>query len=289
MPQHQNSNKSISGTALTVPFIVTKQFGAHMNFLDLISSFEKNSPMRYLDYQLTSWGRMLIDTNNKGSYISNYAVIYKNCNIDDAIAEIEKYYASKNIVPKIFYRQGALQLDALKDYFQKYCYSIREFDIDLMILDTHSIKQHYIGEYDIKIAGDILKKQEFNLAIEQDDGKTYGTILLNRQIAAGNKMFFAYNGLGKPVSMALAEKYHNAVYISSVYTIPSERRKGYCMAVINEIILNYSDCFIYLYTNNPEAANIYRKLGFSDNHLKSWWAVKGSLPDWCSTNNKKEQ
>jgi len=129
--------------------------------------------MRYLDYQLTSWGRMFIDTNNKESYLSNYAVIYKNCNIDDAIAEIEKY--------------------------------------------------------------------------------------------------------------------HNTVYISNVYTTPSERRKGYGMAVINKIILHYSDCFIYLYTNNPEAANIYRKLGFSDNHLKSWWAIKGSLPDWCSTNNKKEQ
>ena len=50
-----------------------------MDNLERIAQFEKFSPScLYLDYKLTSWGRMLCDIENKESYTSNYAVIYRN-------------------------------------------------------------------------------------------------------------------------------------------------------------------------------------------------------------------
>ncbi len=252
-----------------------------MEISEQIAQLEKNSPMRYLDYQLTSWGRMYCDMDNKESYTSNYAVIDKNENIDDIIKEIEEYYNFKNITPKIFYRHGSLELEILRPYYEKYGYSIREFDIDLMILNMNGAINNKIKECEIKPVGHVLDGKEYNLVIEQDDGETYGIKLLNKQIAAGNNMFFAYGVHGNPVSMALAEEYNNSVYISDVYTTPSHRRQGYGMAVIDFIISYYSGLFIYLHTNNPEAASIYRKLGFSGETFKSWWAVKGSLPEWC--------
>lgn len=252
-----------------------------MKILEQIAQLEKNSPMKYLDYHLTSWGRMFSDIDNKESYTSNYAVIDKNENIDDIINEIEEYYNSKSIIPKIFYRPGSLELDVLRPYFEKHGYSIREFDIDLMILDINDAVNNKIKECEIKSFSHALDGKEYNLAIEQDDGETYGIKLLNKQIAAGNNMFFAYDELRQPVSMALAEKYNNTVYISNVYTSPSHRRKGYGMAVIDAVISYCDGSFIYLHTHNPEAASVYRKLGFSGETFKSWWAVKGSLPEWC--------
>lgn len=252
-----------------------------MKISEQIVQLEKNSPMRYLDYHLASWGRMLSDTDNKESYTSNYAVINKYENIDDIIKEIEEYYNSKNIVPKIFYRHGSLELAVLRPYFEKYGYSIREFDMDLMTLDVHDVKNNKIKECEINIIGHVLDGQEYNLAIEQDEGETYGVKLLNKQIAAGNNMFFAYDELKNSVSMALAEKYNNVVYISNVYTTPSKRRMGYGTAVINAVISYYDNSLIYLHTHNPEAASVYRQLGFSGETLKSWWAVKGLLPEWC--------
>ncbi|HAQ41962.1 MAG TPA: hypothetical protein DCM73_14770 [Clostridiales bacterium] len=62
-----------------------------MNASEQIAQFEKNNPMKYLDYQVTSWGRMFSDKNNKESFKSNYAVINKDENIDAAIKEIEEY------------------------------------------------------------------------------------------------------------------------------------------------------------------------------------------------------
>ena len=50
-----------------------------------LTKLEKYSSISYLDYKLTSWGRMLCDIENKESYTSNYAVIYRNENIDDII------------------------------------------------------------------------------------------------------------------------------------------------------------------------------------------------------------
>lgn len=253
-----------------------------MNTPEQIIQSEKNNPMTYLDYRETSWGRMFSDINNKESYKSNYAVISKNENLDDIINEIEVYYNSKNILPKIFYRPDSLGLDVLRPYFEKYNYAIREFGLELMILDKNSaIKNNKIAKCEINPAIHIMDGQEYNLAIEQDNGETYGVKLLNKQIAAGSNMFFAYNELKKPVSMALAEKYNNVVYISNVYTTPSQRHKGYGSAVVNAVISYFKNSLIYLHSDNPEAINIYRQLGFSGRPLKSWWAVKGSLPEWC--------
>ena len=101
-----------------------------------IVQLEKCSPMLYLDHKVTSWGRMFCDIENKESYTSNYAVIDRNENINDIIKEVEEYYNSRNITPKIFYRHGSVALDVLRPYFIKQGYSIREFNMDLMIQDN---------------------------------------------------------------------------------------------------------------------------------------------------------
>lgn len=252
-----------------------------MENFEQIVQLERSSPMSYLDYKITSWGRMFSDIGNSESYTSNYTVIDRNENIDDIIEEIEKYYNSRNLIPKIFYRHGSLKLDALRPYLIKHGYSIREFDISLMILDEHSDRNEISKKFEIKKISHILHEPEYNLAVEQDEGELYGAKLLNKQLASGNTMFFAYNEFNKPVSMALAEKYNNVVYISNVYTTPSYRRKGYGMAVTNAVVSYYNSLIIYLHTHNPDAERIYRKLGFSSEKLTSWWAVKGLLPEWC--------
>ncbi len=255
--------------------------GKYMDNSEQNAQLEKFSPMLYLDYKITSWGRILCDIENKESYTSNYAVIYRNENIDNTIKEVEEYYNSRNVIPKIFNRCGSVGLDILRPFFTRHDYAIREFDMDLMILDRHSIRNKIAEKFEIKIINHALVGLEYNLAIEQDNGETYGVKLLNKQITSGCNMFFAYDESGKPVSMALAEKYNDLVYISDVYTSPSNRSKGYGMAVINALISHYNNLLIYLYTDNSDAASIYKKLGFSGKRLKSWWAVKGSLPEWC--------
>lgn len=226
-------------------------------------------------------GKNVLHIDNKESYISNYAVIDSGEDINAIIIEVEEFYNSRNIIPKIFYRHDSLELDKLRPYFVKYGYSIREFDLELMILDLNVIKNKIVDEFEINIKRHLLDGPEYYLAIEQDEGETYGVRLLNKQIESGNNMFFAYDELKNPVSMALAEKYNDVVYISNVYTTPSKRQKGYGTAVVNALISHYKNSLIYLHTNNPDAASVYRKLGFSSETLKSWWAIKGLLPEWC--------
>lgn len=253
-----------------------------MEFYEDIIESEKYIPMAYLDYKLTPWGRMISDISNKESFSSNYAVIYKSGNFNEIIKEIEEYYNSKDITPKVFYRHGSIELNVVRPYFERYNYLIREFDIELMMLKRSGNRTNKIKECMINIIfGHVLDGKEYNLVIEQDEGETYGVKLLNRQISVVNNMFFAYDELNNPVSMALAEKYNNVVYISNVYTTPLMRCQGYGMAVINAIISYYKNEIIYLHTHNPEAASIYNQLGFSGERFNSWWAVKGSLPEWC--------
>lgn len=246
---------------------------------------EINIPMAYLKCQITSWGRMFCDIENKDSYSSNYAVINKNENIDKAIEEIESFYDSIGIKSKIFNRMDSLKLDFLRPYFEKHDYKLREFELEWMLLDLRE-KEYNSGlnnirNCEIKKVNKVLEGKEYELAVEQDDGDTYGVNQLNKQIAAGGIMFFAKDESGRAASMALAEKYDDIVYITNVYTTPSMRRKGYGLSVMNAVLKYFKDAIFYLHSGNPEAIRIYRKLGFSGENIKSWWAVKGELPEWC--------
>lgn len=181
-----------------------------MNNLEQINQLEKNMPMSYLNCKVTSWGRMFSDIDNKEYYAANYAVINKNEDINNAIEEVEQYYNPKDIIPKIFRRSDSLELDILRPYFENHEYKLRKFDLQLMILDINLKEYNIKNNNNIKKCGinkvnKILDGQEYNLAIEQDDGDTYGVKMLNKQISAGNSMFFAYDEFNKPVSMALAE------------------------------------------------------------------------------------
>ena len=89
-----------------------------MEFYEDIIESEKYIPMAYLDYKLTPWGRMISDISNKESFSSNYAVIYKSGNFNEIIKEIEEYYNSKDITPKVFYRHGSIELNVVRPYFE---------------------------------------------------------------------------------------------------------------------------------------------------------------------------
>lgn len=256
-----------------------------MENLEVIIQAEINIPKSYLNCQITSWGRMFCDIENKDSYASNYAVINNNKNLENAIEEIEKFYNDIGIKPKIFNRIDSLKLDILKNYLKDNDYKLREFELERMVLDMREKKYNAeisnVKNCDIKRENKILKGKEYNFAVEQDDGDTYGVIQLNKQIAAGNVMFFAYDEFNNPASMALAEKYNDVVYISYVYTTPSMRRKGYGLSVMNSLLSHCKDSVFYLYSGNPKAISIYNKLGFKGQNFKSWWAIKGELPEWC--------
>ncbi len=256
-----------------------------MENIEVITQAEINIPKSYLNCQITLWGRMFCDIENKDSYASNYAVINNNKNLENAIEEIDKYFSDREIKPKIFNRIDSIELDVLRNYFKDNDYKLREFELESMVLDMRG--KIYCEEIsnakscDIKKENKILKGKEYDLAVEQDEGDTYGVIQLNKQIASGGIMFFAYDEFNNPASMALGEKYNDVVYISNVYTTPSKRRMGYGLSVMNSLLSHYKDSVFYLYSSNPEAISIYNKMGFKGQNLKSWWAIKGELPEWC--------
>ncbi len=246
----------------------------------LITQFIINSPMNYLNCEITPWGRMFSDETNKESYMSNYAVITKNINIERSIEEIEAFYQPKNILPKIFILPDSLPLEQLRPLFLQNGYSLREFKESLMILEN-PILHGRIKDCVIRQITNPLTDAEYALCIEQDNNQTYGVNMINRQLAANSTVFCAYNDTGIPVCMALAEVYQGAVYISDVYTTPPARGQGYASAVIEAVKKAFPEFLLFLYASSDIAIRIYNRAGFIGRAENHCWAVKGSLPAWC--------
>lgn len=247
---------------------------------ELTDFYTINSPMEYLDYELTAWGRILSDEDNKESYMSNYAVINKNMDIDQAIGEIEAYYNQREIVPKIFYQPDSLPLSLLRPYFDRHGYELREFEERLMIFEKPP-KARHIKKCVIRLFTQPLTGAEYALCIEQDFGETYGVDMINRQIKAGYRLFAAYDESGSPVCMALLGCLKGAAYISDLYTTPSARGNGYAAALMEAIKADAANQLLFLDAASENAIRLYERAGFSTRIVRRWWAVKGSLPAWC--------
>lgn len=119
---------------------------------------------------------------------------------------------------------------------------------------------------------------EGNLAvlIKEQSGAD-GLALVNRQIKAGARAFFALNRAEIPVSCCLGMGYGAAFRLWGLYTAPSQRKKGYGAAVLMAAVefaakpdRGYED--IFLYVEDESVRTLFEKAGFRGGRRQLWQA-----------------
>ncbi len=257
------------------------------NLREEIRSFERENPKRYLDYTQYSWGRTFSDCSNIDSYSSNYAVITDNIRISSILKEIDEYYESKNVRPRILNRADSVALELVKEDLIKAGYCVFEFFLLRMFIEQKqtrgkfACKNEKYGSFPNEkmkcstfvkvISNEEIGAREEEFIKSQDDGKDYGLKLIQRQINSSYaKLYIAYEGK-VPVSMALVEFNDTLYYISDVYTGPLYRRKGFGTILMQKIIHDFSCKAGFLYTDTKEAIQFYLSLGFVKDKMVSHW------------------
>lgn len=248
-----------------------------MNIISDIINFEINYPKIFTNYYNKKFGTLFYNKNNPSSHDSNHSIILNfNINLDNSINEIINFYKSKKIIPLI-YQSFSDQDNKLISLLKKYNFEIIYKKAKFYIYNKNDCKIN-IKHNKLKI--NRIKKINNNiidLLLFEDNGIWNINKLKN---AVKNKNFYLFAGSleNKIVTIGSINVDNKLSRIDDIKTHSNFRNQGYCTKLLNYMIdfynLNIKNKTLYLYSENPIAIKIYKKLGFVEikEELKLWGA-----------------
>lgn len=172
-----------------------------INIREAIIKEEDMFPKVFTNYRIESYGILFYNEDNKTSYDSNHAVIYRNeiNNLGEVLDQITRFYQSKNIHPSIY------QAISDEGYFleEKETFNAKGYNTwieepaNFMLLSAlnnivvqKTIDVKLVTEWDERIATDICipsneeyEIEVFKQGIEHDESKVFVGYLGNKAVA----------------------------------------------------------------------------------------------------------
>ena len=256
--------------------------------------YEIHCEKRYLEYVETPFYRAFRNKANPDSFDSNYAVLKRMEQAKQSLEEIERYYAECGVTPKLYSKPDSVTLEEGRAFFEAHGYAVYAFEEQRMMLLTHPSPALLVHKCPVRmLTGGPLTGAEAQLVRESDGEQDYGLRRINRQLAAGGRVSFAYNHAEIPVSCCVGEGYGSAFYLAKVYTDEKFRRKGYAAAAILAMLgyagdpeRNYTD--IFLHSVGADAIRLYERIGFRGSPVRAYRAFKGGLPEYFRDKGEAE-
>jgi len=245
---------------------------------------EVHCAKRYLEYVETPFYRAFRDKDNPESDLSNYAVLKRMEDAEESLAEVEHFYAEIGVQPKFFWSPDSVPLDRARIFFQTHGYRVETHITQRMMLLTHTSPDLIVRKCPVReFTGGTLSGMEAQLVRESYGGRDFGLRLIDKQLRAGARAFFAYNRAEMPVCYCVGEGYGTAYELSDVYTDEHYRRQGFAAAAILPLLgyardpeNSYTD--VFLYASDPDAIRLYEKFGFRGTLVEQYFAYKGAAP-----------
>lgn len=239
---------------------------------------------RYLEYTETPFYRAFRDKENPESEDSNYAVLKRMEEAEESLREVEKYYKDMGILPVFYSKPDSVTLEESRSFFEEHGYTIRTFTTQRMMHLTRTSPGIRIHACPVKLkSAPPLTSAEAQLVQEYCNEHDYGVKRINKQLAAGGRISFAYNHAEIPVSFCVGEEYGGAFCVCDLFTSKKFRRQGYGAAAILMMLSyakkperGYTD--IYLQTSSDDAVRLCERLGFRGTPVEEYRAYK-KMPD----------
>lgn len=259
-----------------------------MNFYTGLENFEINAPKKYYTYAETDNYRVFSDNKNPDAFDANFAVLKNTDDLENTVKQVEIFHEAACATPLFVWAPDSISFqDAKKALLPKgYSFCLEELVV-MEALPKTSYKEIMPVSCNFKIIA-ALEGAERALNNEGSDGQEYSSLMIDRKLAAGAKMFVVYDSEGLPVSQCVAEGYGEVLVICDVYTRENARRLGFGRAVMCAA-LKYANeksyASVFLYVSKDEAKKLYEKVGFKEKStIRVWKAFKGDLPRWITNN-----
>ncbi len=250
---------------MPVPFNIKRMIDTEIRF-----------PQRFTAMVTKDWGFIFWNEGNKASHDSNHAVITDFIGVESSVRELEFFYKSKGISPRVYSSLKANELDRVRPALEGHGFTIQMKDDEYFVHDHESVL-HPVDDLHI----DRVKKLDINMmeTIAVEFGGDWTIKVVEKHLQHPSYHLLGGFADGELASLASVSVYAGYSRVDDVFTRNKFRGKGFAGAMIHNLI-NYhrglSENYLYLYSDNPAAIKIYEKAGFSrvPQDFKTWIAYK---------------
>ena len=243
--------------------------------IDDIIECETVFPQRFAGVEKRDFGLLFYTPDIPDSHDGNHAHILRPCDIGEAVAEIESFYQTRNITPRINHlsKPGHGCGKQLRDTLEARGYKLVGQD---NLFYVHRLPSQIKPTAKLSIRRVAEPLQDLMEMITQTNCERAMKVI-SKSLAWDDYHLLVGFLDEKLVSIAALERSGQISRVDDVMTHPAFRSKGYCRAVIDELIRYHSRVFggdLSLFTDNPTAAPIYEKAGFVklDGKIEFWSA-----------------
>lgn len=233
--------------------------------IDKIFKEEDLFPREFANFEAREYGILFYDENNKDSYDSNHAVIFKEkiSDLDEVLGDIVTFYESKEQSPIVY------QATADEGYFAehaavfvKHGFKTWEEDIRIMV-PVEENKLVTNPEITVKrVSG---WEDSFALEIFEKAGEPWEIGVAKRMIKNPNTMFFVAYYKEQPVGMTYVHVRSGVCRYDYILVSKEYRGIGVGRALMNALVEYCKEQQIencYLWPADDSAQRIYLEAGF---------------------------
>ena len=250
---------------MQIPFNVKRMLDTELHF-----------PQRFTNMTPKNWGVIFWNEGNKKSFDSNHAVITDHLGAEASVRDIEFFYKTKGIQPRIYQSFKPGELALLRPALEKHGFQI-EMSEDIFFTHNRESSLSTVAELRVERLKTLSIDVMETIAIEFGGDWTI-------RVVERHLLHPSYHLLGGFVGDELASLASVGVYagysrVDDVYTRDKFRGRGFAGGMIHYLV-NYhnqlTNNHLYLYSSNPLAIRVYEKAGFTQisQDFDCWMAWK---------------
>lgn len=233
---------------------------------------ELHFPQRFTNMTPKNYGMLFWNEGNKNSHDSNHAVITEHLGPEASVRDIEFFYKTKGIRPRIYQSYKSHELEKLRPALENHGFTI-ETTAGQFFLHDHDSTLTAVGELHIERLRSLSIDVMETIAIEFGGDWTI-------KVVERHMLHPSYHLLGGFVNGELASLASVSVYagysrVNDVYTRDKYRGRGFAGAMIDYLVRYHkqlSENYLYLFSADPSAIRIYQKGGFTPlQHDYDFW------------------
>lgn len=237
---------------------------------------ELHFPQRFTNMTPKNYGMLFWNEGNKESHDSNHAVITDHLGPEASIRDIEFFYKTKGIAPRIYQSYKANELEKLTPALNNHGFKIQVHDDRFYFLNKESTISP-VGELRIERIRSLSIDVMETIALEF--GGDYTIKVVERHLLHPSYHLLAGFVADELASFASVSVFAGYSRVDDVFTRDKFRGRGFAGAMIDYLVKYHakqSDNHLYLYSENPSANRIYEKAGFSpvEQNFQCWTAYK---------------